>query len=170
MLDAALHHCPDVGEVLFQLFFAVQREFVLHHQAGQRQPGFAAVTLQVGGAAVRVWHRDRRFGLLAKVFFVDDKTAADGVVGFAVHGFVARQCGNAHAVFVQREIVRMEVHALVNRELHFVLAVSQHQSAVSIHVLNKRRNGVDINRIRQISCQTHNNGDIRMVTFTGQRK
>ena len=35
VLDTAFHHCPDVGKVLFQLFFAVQCQFVLHHQAGQ---------------------------------------------------------------------------------------------------------------------------------------
>ena len=148
----------------------MQRQFVLHHQAGERQSGFVAVTLQIGGVFVRVRYGNWRFSRLTEVLFIDDKATADGIIGFAVNGVVARQCGDTHAVFMQGEVVGMEVHAMVNRELHFVLTVGQHQATVGVHVLDKRRDSVDINRIRQISCQTHNDGDIGMVTFTGQRE
>jgi hypothetical protein len=102
--------------------------------------------------------------------FIDDKPAADGVVRLAVEHLVAGQGGNAHAVFMQRQVVGMEIHALIDREFHFVLAVCQHQAAMGVDVLNKAGNGVDINGIRQVARQAHDNGDIGMVAFTGQER
>lgn len=64
----------------------------------------------------------------------------------------------------------MEIHALVDREFNFLLAVCQHQAAVGVDVLNERRDGVDINAVRQVARKTHNNGDVGMVAFTGEGK
>ena len=101
---------------------------------------------------------------------VDDKPAADGVIRLAVNRFVAGQRGNAHAVFVQRQVIRMEIHAVINREFNLMLAVRQQQTTVGVHVLDKARYCININGIRQITRQPHDNGNIGMVAFTGQGK
>lgn len=75
--------------MLLKGFFAVQRQFVLHHQAGERQPGFTAVTLQVGGVFVWVRNGNRRLGSLAEVLLINDKAAADRVIRLAVEHLVA---------------------------------------------------------------------------------
>lgn len=62
----------------------------------------------------------------------------------------------------------MEIHALIHREVHFVLTVGQHQAAMGINVLNKARNGVDVDGVRQVAGESHDNRDIGMVAFTGQ--
>lgn len=103
------------------------------------------------------------------MLFINDKATADRVVSLAVNDFIARQRGNAHTVFMQRKVVGMEVHALINRELHFMLTICQHQATMSIHILNKTRDGIDIHGIRQVTRQAHNNGDISVVAFTSQR-
>ena len=154
--------------MLLQRFFAVQRQFVLHHQPRERQPGFTAVTLQVGGVFIRVRNRNRRIGDLAEVRFVDDKAAADRVIRLAVDHLVTGQGGNAHAVLMQRQVVGMEIHALIDREVHFVLTVGQHQAAMGVNVLNKARNGVDVDGVRQVAGESHDNRDVGMVAFTGQ--
>ena len=100
--------------------------------------------------------------------FIDDKAAADGVVRLAVEHLVAGQGGDAHAVLMQRQVVGMEIHALIHREVHFVLTVGQHQAAMGINVLNKARNGVDVDGVRQVAGESHDNRDIGMVAFTGQ--
>ena len=41
---------------------------------------------------------------------------------------------------------------------------------MSIHILNKTRDGIDIHGIRQVTRQAHNNGDISVVAFTSQRE
>ena len=102
--------------------------------------------------------------------FVDDKTAADRVIRLAVNRFVAGQRGNAHAVFVQRQVVRMEIHAMVNREFNLMLTVRQQQTTVGVHILDEARDRININGIRQVPRQAHDNGDIGMVAFPGQRK
>ncbi|MNP15364.1 hypothetical protein D3C76_1077180 [compost metagenome] len=62
----------------------------------------------------------------------------------------------------------MEVHALINGELDLMVAVGQQQSAMSIDVLNKSRDRVNIDGVRQVSRQAHNNGDVGVVAFTRQ--
>lgn len=104
------------------------------------------------------------------MLFINDKATANRVVSLAVNDFIARQRGNAHTVFMQRKVVGVEVHALINRELHFMLTVCQHQATMSIHILNKTGDGIDIHGIRQVTRQAHNNGDISVVAFTGQRE
>lgn len=39
---------------------------------------------------------------------------------------------------------------------------------MGVHILDKGRNGVDIDGVRQIPRQAHNNGDISVVAFTRQ--
>ena len=51
-----------------------------------------------------------------------------------------------------------------------MLTVCQHQATMSIHILNKTGDGIDIHGIRQVTRQAHNNGDISVVAFTGQRE
>ncbi len=62
----------------------------------------------------------------------------------------------------------MEIHALIHRE-PLVLTVGQHQAAAGINVLNKARNGVDVDGVRGVA-ESHDNRDIGMVAFTGQRE
>ncbi len=148
----------------------MQGQLVFHHQAGQRQAGFPAVALKIRCGFIRVWHFNRGRLCLAEVRFVDDKTAADRVIRLAVDDVIACKRGNTHTVFVQRQVIGMKIHALIHRERHFVRATGQHQAAVGIHVLNKTGNGVDIYGVRQVARETHNNGDIGMVAFAGQRQ
>ena len=64
----------------------------------------------------------------------------------------------------------MEIHAVINREFNLMLAVRQQQTTVGVHVLDKARYCININGIRQITRQPHDNGNIGMVAFTGQGK
>ena len=64
----------------------------------------------------------------------------------------------------------MEIHAVVNREFNLMLAVRQQQAPVGVHVLDKARDRININGIRQVSRQAHDNGDIGVVAFPGQGK
>jgi hypothetical protein len=73
---------------------------------------------------------------------------------------------NGHAVFVQRQVVAAKTHAVILREIHFVLAVCQQQATARFHVADECRDGININGVRHIACQTHNNGDIGVVAFT----
>ncbi|SVK52565.1 Uncharacterised protein [Acinetobacter baumannii] len=75
---------------------------------------------------------------------------------------------DAHAVFMQRQVVAVEVHAAVQREIHLVVAVGQRQAAALLNVANKARNAVDVHIVRQVAGQTHDDGDVGVVTFTGQ--
>ena len=71
---------------------------------------------------------------------------------------------------MQRQIVGMEIHALIDRERHFLLAVCQHQAAMGVDVLDKTGDSVNVDGIRQVARQAHNNRDVGMVAFTGQGK
>ena len=102
--------------------------------------------------------------------FIDDKPAADGVIRLAVENLLAAEGGNTHAVFMPRQVVGVEIHALIDRERHFLLAVCQHQAAMGVDVLDKAGNRVDVDGIRQVARQAHNNRDIGMVAFTRQGK
>jgi hypothetical protein len=62
----------------------------------------------------------------------------------------------------------MEIHALVDREFDFMLTVRQQQTPMSVHILDKGRDGINVYGIRQITRQTHNNRDVGMVTFPRQ--
>ena len=104
------------------------------------------------------------------MFFINDETTANGVISLAVEDVIARQRGNAHPVLVQRQVIGMEIHALINREFNFMLTIRQQQSPVGVHILDEARDGVDVDGIRQISRQTHDNRDIGVVAFTRQRQ
>lgn len=39
---------------------------------------------------------------------------------------------------------------------------------MGINILNKARNGVDVDGVRQVAGESHDNRDIGMVAFTGQ--
>ena len=104
------------------------------------------------------------------MFFINDETTANRVVSLAVENIIARQRGNAHPVLVQRQVISMEIHALINREFDFMLPIRQQQPPVGVHILDKARDGVDVDGIRQISRQTHDNRDISVVAFTRQRQ
>lgn len=47
-------------------------------------------------------------------------------------------------------------------------AVGQHQALTLLNIANKAWNAIDIDGIRHIARQAENDGDIGMVTFTGQ--
>ena len=42
-VDTGAHGLPDISEIVLDLFFAVQRQLVLHHHPGERQAGLFAV-------------------------------------------------------------------------------------------------------------------------------
>ncbi len=159
---------PDVTEVGVDILLAVQRQLVLHHHAGERQAGLAAVVEHFARGVERIRHLQLLLGGLAEVLFIDDEAAADGVVGLAVHFFIAGEGVDLHAVFVQRQVVAAEDHAAVAREIDFMQAVGQHQALTLFYIANKTRNAIDIDGVRHIAGQAENDGDIGMVTFTGQ--
>ena len=157
---------PHVSKIVFDLFLAVQRQFVLHHHAGEGETGLFAIGQHLGGRFKRIGHIHIARALFAKVFFVNDKAAADGVVGFTVDLFFAAPGVDCHTVFMQRQVVATKTHPVILREVHFVLTVSQQQTTARFHVADKCRNGININCVRHIARQTHNNGDIGVVAFT----
>ena len=91
-----------MSEILVDLFLAVQRQFVLHGETRQRIAGFITVREQFGGRFERIRHAHFVGGILTKVFFIDDKTAADGIISFAVDDFIAIIGVDLHTVFMQR--------------------------------------------------------------------
>ncbi|MPN27695.1 hypothetical protein SDC9_175129 [bioreactor metagenome] len=104
------------------------------------------------------------------MLFIDDKTAADGVVGFAVNDDIAVIRMDLHAVFVQRQVAVMKTHAVVLGEIHFVLTVRQQQATARLYVADETWDTINIHGGWLIACQTHNNGDIGVVTFTRERQ
>ena len=77
-VNTGAHGLPHVSKIVFDLFLAVQRQFVLNHHAGQGQTGLFAVAQHLGGRFKRMGHIDVARALFTKVFFVNDKAAADG--------------------------------------------------------------------------------------------
>lgn len=47
-------------------------------------------------------------------------------------------------------------------------AVGWHQALTLFYIANKTRNAIDIDGVRHIAGRAENDGDIGMVTFTGQ--
>ncbi len=104
------------------------------------------------------------------MFFINNKAAANGIVGFAQDQHLARKGEQEHAVLMQREVLAAKHHATFARKIDFMRAVRQQQPFTLLYVLNKSRNAVDIDRCRGSTRQTHNNGDVGMVAFTRKRK
>ncbi len=102
------------------------------------------------------------------MLFVHDKTAADGIIGFAVNSVVARKRSDTHTVFMQRQIIAAEHHATFPWEVDFMAAIRQQQALTLFDIADKRGNAIDIHAFRRRAGETHNNGDIGMVTFAGQ--
>lgn len=152
------------------LFLAVQRQFVLHSETRQRIAGFITVREQFGGRFERIRHAHFVGSILTKVFFIDDKTAADGIISFAVDDFIAVIGVDLHTVFMQRQVAVMKTHPVVAREIHFMPSLCQQQTFALFYVANKTGNTVDIHGGRFVTCKTHNNGDIGVVAFTRQRQ
>ena len=123
---------------------------------------------QIFSGVERIRHAHFIAGGFAEMFFIDDKAAADGVIGFAVDLFLAAVRVNGHAIFMQRQVVALKTHPVILREIHFVSALREKQATAGFDVTDKRRYGVDIHRGGFIACQAHNNGDIGMVAFAGQ--
>ena len=157
-------------EILVDLFLAVQRQFVLHSETRQRIAGFITVREQFGGRFERIRHAHFVGSILTKVFFIDDKTAADGIISFAVDDFIAVIGVDLHTVFMQRQVAVMKTHPVVAREIHFMPSLCQQQTFALFYVANKTGNTVDIHGGRFVTCKTHNNGDIGVVAFTRQRQ
>lgn len=74
---------------------------------------------------------------------------------------------NRHAVLVQRQVVATKAHAVIRREINFMLPLCQQQTPAGFNVADKCRYRVNIDRIGLITRQSHNDGDIRMVAFAG---
>ncbi|MNN73121.1 hypothetical protein D3C81_1892120 [compost metagenome] len=77
---------------------------------------------------------------------------------------------NLHTVFMQRQVAVAKTHAVVLREVDFVLALRKQQASTRFYIADKSGNAVDVHGRRLIACQTHNNGDIGVVTFTRERQ
>ena len=166
-VDTGAHGLPDVGEIILDLFFAVQSQLVLHHHPGERQASLFAVGQHFLRRFKWVGHLQFVGVFLAEVLFVDNKAAADRVVGLAVDLFLAGPGVNGHAVFVQRQVVATKTHAVIRREVDLMLAVGQQQTTACFDVTDKSRDRVNIDRIGLIARQSHDNGDVRMVAFAG---
>ncbi|KZQ43499.1 hypothetical protein A3N43_04850 [Klebsiella aerogenes] len=67
----------------------------------------------------------------------------------------------------QRAIMKYD--ALRQREIDLSAPLRHRQTAALCHPLNKGRDGVNINILRTISRQPHDDGDIGRVSFAGQR-
>ncbi len=126
----------------------MKRQLVFHHQTGDRQTGVIAVIQQRLGGFKRIRDVNIAAGVFTEMGFIDDKSAADGIVGIAVDLFIAAPGGNAHGVFMQRQIVALKTHAVVFREIHFMAALSQQQALAGFNIADKRRDAVNINGIR----------------------
>ena len=68
---------------------------------------------------------------------------------------------------MQRQVVAAKTHAVILREIDFMLPLGQQQATARFNVADKCRYRVNIDRIGLIARQSHNNGDIRMVAFAG---
>ena len=145
----------------------MQRQLILHHHAGERHAGLFAVAQHLLSGFKRIGYGEFAGALFAEMLFIDDKTAADGVIGFAVDFFLASPGMNGHAVFMQRQVVAAKTHAVILREIDFMLPLGQQQATARFNVADKCRYRVNIDRIGLIARQSHNNGDIRMVAFAG---
>ena len=124
--------------------------------------------LQISGALEWIGYLHFVFRLFAKVFFVNDEAAADRVIGFAINDGVASQRSDTHAVLVQRQVVLVEIHAGFQREIHFMLAFGQQQASTLFDVFNKSGDHIDINAVRHVARQAHNDSEIGVVAFTGE--
>ena len=76
-IDTGAHGLPDVFKIGLDLLLAVQRQFVLHHHAGERQTGFFAVAQHFLCRFKRIRNLQFARVFFAEMLFVDDKTAAD---------------------------------------------------------------------------------------------
>ncbi len=161
---------PDVAEVLFNLFLAVQCEFVLHHHARERETGAVAVFQHFGRGFERIRYANLIRCILAKMFFINDEPTANGIVRFAVNDGFAVVRMDLHSVFMQRQIAVVKTHAVILWEIHFVLALRKQQASTRLYIADKSGNAVNVHGSRLIARQTHNNGDIGVVTFTRERQ
>ena len=152
------------------LRFTTQRQLILQHQSGDRQAVAFAKPQQFAGGAKIIGHRD--VGILRSPAgpLFDDKTAADRIVGLARPRLRATPGGNTHPVFVIRKGLRVEHDVVRHLKVYALHAVSDRQTPAVHHLLNKCRHGVNINILRAVSRQSHNNRDIGRMTFTGQRQ
>ena len=79
---------------------------------------------------------------------IDDKPAADGVIGFGVQLFITGKCGDTHAVFVQRQVTGVEIHAAFTREVHSLLTIGQGQTLSLFDIADKTGDTIDIDSCR----------------------
>ncbi len=75
-----------------------------------------------------------------------------------------------HSVFMQRQVAVVKTHPVILREIHFVLTLRKQQASTRFYVADKSGDAINIHGSRLIACQTHNNGDIGVVTFTRERQ
>ena len=103
---------------------------------------------QVAGRIERERNIDIRVLILTKVFFRDDKTATDRIIGLEVDNFAIAKRRNAHAVFMQRQKLIVKTHAFRHRELNFPLTFFNKQTMHGVYIANNSGNGIDIDGIR----------------------
>ena len=82
-LNSSVHNVPNGSKASIDFFFAAHRQFVLHHQAGNRQPVALAQFQQFAGGMKIVGHVCFNIMHLPKLLLFNDKTTADGVISFA---------------------------------------------------------------------------------------
>ncbi|CRZ43232.1 Uncharacterised protein [Vibrio cholerae] len=111
---------------------------------------------------------NKRFVLFTKVLFINNETTTDRVVSFAEDFLVVDPCVNLHAVFVQRQISAVEIHPTFTRERDGMTVHTNRKTFCFFYTSDKARNRVDIHFLWRIACQTHDDSDIRVVTFPCQ--
>ncbi|VFS32637.1 Uncharacterised protein [Salmonella enterica subsp. enterica serovar Typhimurium] len=73
---------PDAGKASVNLLFAPQRQFILHHQAGNREPLSFTQRQQFAGGMKIIRHRFFYVVRLTKTLLFDNKAAANRVIRF----------------------------------------------------------------------------------------
>ena len=76
---------------------------------------------------------------------------------------------DAHTVLMAGQRAIMKYDALRQREINLPTPLRHRQTAARGHLLNEGRDGVNIDILRTISRQPHDNGDIGRMPFAGQR-
>ena len=149
-IDTGAHGLPDVAEVGVDLLLAVQCQFVLHHHAGQRQAGLAAVVEHFARGVERVRHFQLLLAGLAEVLLVDDEAAADGVVGLL---YTSLSPAKAWICMPFSCSGRLSLWKTMppSRGIDFMQAVGQHQALTLFYIANKTRNAIDIDGVRHIA-------------------
>ena len=146
VVDALLHHLPQVQQALAHLGLGAPRQLVGHHDPADRQPRLRAPLEQLVTGGERVPHRGvvRHDHVLADLVLVEHEPAADRVVvplpqGRLALGRVGRgPGGEAHAVRVERQRLAAVQHDVGVDDAGDLVGATEAQPAGGSHLLQAR--------------------------------